>query len=91
MDHYFTIYQYKTEESKNIGISASISFRGLNVLVWNRHVFHKSKMTAFQTYKYGIKNVVIWVEILQLCRYTMAVIIDFIWTQEWGFPKDKRK
>ena len=55
MDHYFTIYQYKTEESKNIGISASISFRGLNVLVSNMHVFHRSKMTASKLISTGLK------------------------------------
>ena len=74
MEDYFTICQYKTEEPRNIEISAPISL-GF-VLVWNKHVSPRSKMTVFQTYnkKYGIKNVIIWVEILQLHRYTIAVI-----------------
>ena len=74
MDDYFTIFQYRTEEPRNIEISAPISL-GF-VLVWNKHVSPISKMTIFQTYniKYGIKNVVIWAEILQLHRYTIAVI-----------------
>ena len=71
MDDYFTICQYKTEEPRNIEISAPISL-GF-VLVWNKHVSPRSKMTVFQTYnkKYGIKNVVI------------------IWKQEWEFPKHR--
>ena len=74
MEDYFTICQYKTEEPRNIEISAPISL-GF-VLVWNKHVSSRSKMTVFQTCnkKYGIKNVIIWVEILQLHRYNMAVI-----------------
>ena len=74
MDDYFTICQYKTEEPRNIEISAPISL-GF-VLVWNKHVFPRSKMTVFQTYnkQYVIKNVVVWVEIFQLHRYTITVI-----------------
>ena len=66
MDDYFTICQYKTEDPRNIEVSAPISL-GFD-LVWNRHVSPRPRMTAFQTYnkKYGIKNVVIWVEVLQL-------------------------
>ena len=54
MDDYFTICQYKTEEPRNIEISAPISL-GF-VLVWNKHVSPRSKITVFQTYnkKYGI-------------------------------------
>ena len=47
MDDYFTICQYKTEEPRNIEISAPISL-GF-VLVWNKHVFPRSEMTVFQT------------------------------------------
>ena len=63
MKDYFTICQYKTEDPRNIEISAPISL-GI-VLVWNKHVFPRSRMTAFQTYnkKYGIKNVLIWGEL----------------------------
>ena len=62
MDDCFTMCQYKTEQPINIGISAPVSL-GF-VLVWNKHVFPRSKMTVFQTYnkKYGIKNVDKWVE-----------------------------
>ena len=44
--------------------------------MWNRHAFPRSKMAAFQTYnkKHEIKNVVIWVQILQLCRCTIVLI-----------------
>ena len=84
MDDYFTICQYKTEEPRNIEISAPISL-GF-VLVWNKHVFRRFKMTVFQTYnkKYGIKNVVIWVEILQFHRYTITVIT-------WLYLRKKKK
>ena len=56
MDDYFTICQYKTEEPRNIEISAPISL-GFVLVSWK----HVSKMTVFQTYdkKYGIKNEVI--------------------------------
>ena len=66
MDDYFTICQYKTEDPRNIELSAPFSL-GF-VLVWNRHVSPRPRMTVFQTYnkKYGIKNVAIWVEVLQL-------------------------
>ena len=58
MDDFFTICQYKTEERRNIEISASASRIYFGV---NKHVFPRSKMTVFQTYnkKYGIKDVVI--------------------------------
>ena len=61
-------------QKRNIEISAPISLEF--VLVWNKHVFPRFKMTVFQTYnkKNWIRNVVIWVEILQLHRYTIAVI-----------------
>ena len=74
MEDYFTICQYKTEEPRNIEISAPVSL-GF-VLVWNKRVFPRSNITVFQTYnkKYGIKNVVIWVEILEFDRYAIAVI-----------------
>ena len=51
-------------------------FGGLTVLVWNRYVFPRSKMAVFQTYhkKHGIKIAVIWVEVLQLHKYTITVI-----------------
>ena len=59
MDDYFTICQHKTEKPRNIEISAPISLEF--VLVWNKHVFPRSKMTVFQTYnkKYRIKNAAI--------------------------------
>ena len=43
-------------------------------------------MTGFQNYnkKYGIKNIVIWVEIFQLHRYTITVIT-------WLYLKKKKK
>ena len=74
MDDYFTICQHKTEKPRNIEISAPISLEF--VLVWNKHVFPRSKMTVFQTYnkQYVIKNVVVLVEIFQLHRYTITVI-----------------
>ena len=69
MDDYFTIDQYITEEPRNIEISALVSL-GF-VLVWNKHVFLRSKMAVFQTYnkKYEIRNVAIWTEKLQVQRY----------------------
>ena len=72
-----SICQYKTEEPKNIEKSTPISL-GF-VLLWNKHVSPKSKMTVFHTYnkKYRIKNVVIWVEIRQLHRYTIVVMTWF--------------
>ena len=74
MDDYVTICQYKTDKPRNIEISASISL-GF-VLVSNKHVFSRSKMTVFQTYnkKDEIFTAVIWIEILQLHRYTITVI-----------------
>ena len=55
-DDYFIICQHKTEEPRNIKISAPTPL-GF-VLVSRKHV---SKMTVFQTFdkKYGIKNEVI--------------------------------
>ena len=84
MDDYFTICQYKTEEPRNIEISAPISLG--SVLVWNKHVFARSKMTVFQTYnkQYGIKIVAVWVEILQLHRYIIMVIT-------WLYLKKEKK
>ena len=84
MDDYFTICQYKTEEPRNIEISAPISLG--SVLVWNKHVFPRSKMTVFQTYnkQYGIKIVAVWVEILQLHRYIIMVIT-------WLYLKKEKK
>ena len=51
-------------------------FGGLTVLVWNRYVFPRSKMAVFQTYhkKHGLKIAVVWVEVLQLHKYTITVI-----------------
>ena len=69
--------QLKTEESIKCWDICTYFIRGLTVLVWNRYSFPISKMVAFQTSnkKSGIKNVAIWVEILQLQRYTIAVIM----------------
>ena len=47
MEDYFTICQYKTEEPRNIEISAPISL-GF-VLVQNKHVFPRSNMSVFQS------------------------------------------
>ena len=79
MDDYFTI-----SLPRNVEIFAPISL-GF-VLVWNKHVFSRSKMTVFQIYnkKYGIKNVAIWVEILQLHRYIITVIT-------WRYLKKKKE
>ena len=77
MDEYFIICQYKTEKTRNFETSAHISLGFF--LVWNKHIFSRSKVTVFQTYnkKYGIKNAVTWVEILQLHRYTITIITWF--------------
>ena len=74
MEDYFTICQSKTEEPRNNEIFAPISLEF--VLVWNKYVSPRLKMTVFQTYnkKKGIRNVVIWVKILQLHRHTIAAI-----------------
>ena len=84
LDDYFTICQYKTEEPRNIEISAPISLG--SVLVWNKHVFPRSKMTVFQTYnkQYGIKIVAVWLEILQLHRCIIMVIT-------WLYLKKEKK
>ena len=61
MDDFFTTCQHKTEDHPKIQISDTIFLRSLIILVWNRSVFLRSKMAAFQSYneKHGIRNVVI--------------------------------
>ena len=51
-------------------------FTGLADLAWNSHAFTQSKMATFQTYnkELDIKTIVLWLEILQLPRCTIAVI-----------------
>ena len=82
----FTIwYKYKTGEPRSTEISASI-FLGF-VVVRNKHVLPRSKMTVSQTYnkRYRIFNVVIWIEILQLHRYTIMV---FTWLYTLDFKEN---
>ena len=59
MGDHFTICQYKTEESK--WDMYSYFFKGLTVLVWNRHAVLRFKMASLQTdnKKHGTKNVAI--------------------------------
>ena len=57
----------------------------IRLVTLSLHVFSGSKMTVFQTYnkKYGIFNVVIWIEILQPHRYNITVIT-------WLYLKKKK-
>ena len=63
------------QRSQQILRCLPLFLRGLTVLGWNRHPFPRYK-AAFQTYnkENTIKNVFIWVEILQFREDTIAVI-----------------
>ena len=64
------------QRSQQILRCLPLFLRGLTVLGWNRHPFPRYKLAAFQTYnkENTIKNVFIWVEILQFRKDTIAVI-----------------
>ena len=55
-------------------------FRGLTVLVWDRHAFSRFKMAAFQAYnkKYEIKNVAMGTYTITVITWFCGIIAYFL-------------